>query len=260
MKNWPFRYQIILISAIPALLVWLILTTSNLYLTWGALNQIHQQHGETLVRQLAPSCEFAIFSGDLEPLGQLLENVVATTNVDWIEVFDTEFHLLTRAGRASMSTDDSEGKIFSAPIHSTALDIDEITNNSGEAPPALGVISIHFSTKPIQQLQHDLLVRSFWIGSAILLLIVVLATTISKKLAAVFQKIRSAMRRIASGDFTVTEEGLPEQGELGELAGDLHKMAQSLERNRKHALAAYEQLEIKSRENEQLLQEGRSEP
>ncbi len=258
MKNWPFRYQIILISTIPAILVWLAMTASNLYLTSETLHQAHARHGETLARQIAPSCEFAIFSGDMEPLEQILEKIVDTSDIEWIEVYDTEYHLLAHAG-SPPTTANSEIGVFSAPIDSTILAIDDYSTMERDPPATVGTISIGVTAEPIRQLQGDLLLRSLWIGISILILIVLSAVAISRGLTSIFQRIRRSMGRIAHGDFSPPDGDLPDQGELGELVDDLHKMAQSLERNRKQALAAYEELEIKSRENEQLLQNGRPE-
>lgn len=259
MKNWPFRYQTMLISSIPALVVWLMLTISNLYITWSTLDHEQTKHGEALVGQIAPSCEFAIFSGDMTLLDQLLEKVITTSDIQWVEVYDMEFHLLTHVGKLSSTAMKSKTKTFTAPIYSSILDINGEPGTTEDLPSTIGSVSIGLSTSPMQRLQHDLLVRSMWSGAITIILIILLAIFISRGLSSTFHNFRITMRKIASGDFSPPAEGLPTQGELGELTADLQKMVQSLKRNREHALAAYELLEIKNRENEKLLQKRESE-
>ena len=252
MSNWPFRYQIIFLSSTPALFVWLALTFNTIYTSWDTLLQSHQRYGAALANQIAPSCEFAIFSGDMTPLKTLLEKNITNSDILMVELYDTEFHLLLQVGnRIPPQQQDSALELtFTAPIHSSLLQVDEMEQNLSSRQ--LGTVSITLSPSPILQTQQRIIEQAIWLGALSLLLIGVLVLLLSNRFTRIFRALRSAMDQIARGDFSPPKHPLPSSGELGELSQDLHKMAAALDRNRKATLAAYEQLQQRAEEAERF--------
>ena len=258
MKHWPFRYQMILVGAIPALLTWLMLTFTTLYTSWGILYDEHLKHGEMMVTQMAPSCEFAIFSGDMDPLNQLLDNVVSRSDVEWIELYDNQYHLLTHLGSPALPGESDTIQKFTAPVYSTTLKIDDVADGDSTTAITVGYLSIGLSNSSLLQARERLLYRALTIGGVIITVILLLVSAISRRLTLIFHNLHSAMGRISRGDFSPLIEDLPKKGELGELSEDLQKMASALERNSKEALTAYELLEKRAAEINKMLKDGKS--
>ncbi len=258
MKNWPFRYQMILVGAIPALLTWLMLTITTLYTSWDILHNEHIKHGEMMVAQMAPSCEFAIFSGDMDPLNQLLGNMVSRSDVEWIELYDNQYHLLTNLGNSTLPDDNSTIRKFTAPVHSTTLEVDDAADSVSTTVTTIGYLSIGLSNDSLLLAREKLLYQALTIGGVIIAIIMLLVSTISYRSTLIFNNLRSAMGHISRGDFSPLSEDLPKKGELGELSEDLQRMASALERNRKEALAAYELLEQRTADSEKILKEEKT--
>lgn len=236
MSNWPFRYQILLLGLIPALFTWISLTINTLYSSWETLDRTYRQHGQTIAHLIAPSTEFSLFSGDLGPLQQRLQQHLSDTHIERIEIYDHDLHLLMRVGPTPPPTLTPDTTLqFSATILPT---IEE-----GVPTTPLGSVTITLSQQPLLEQRNQIIQQALWVGGAALLLTLVVSATLSMHLTRLFQRIRSAMRQIGNGDFSPPKQPLPTEGELGELTQDLHRMAASLERNRQATLAAYELME-----------------
>lgn len=256
MINWPFRYQLFFLGILPAVVSWAALTLNTVYTNWETLSESHHQHGQMLANQIAPSCEFAIFSGDMEPLNQLLKRSLRHSDVELIEIYDTHFHLLSRIGEIpSPQINGTEVQpIFSAPVYASIIQLDEI-NGAVPEQQRIGSVAITLSTETIQKARGKIIRNALWVGGATLLLTMLLVLLLSKRYISVFHTLRNAMRKISNGDFSPPREALPSSGELGELSQDLHRMAAALERNRKATLAAYDQLEQRANEAERMISE-----
>ena len=260
MSNWPFRYQIIFLSSIPAFFIWIALTLNTVYTSLENLTSAYHQQGQMLANLIAPSCEFAIFSGDMRSLHQQLQNSVAHPNIQLIEVYNNSLHLLERVGEVTtpLLSGDEPKLTFTATIHSTVVAMDEV-DSLHTKPPPLGSAVITLSPEPMIQLRQQIIQQALWVGTAALLLTLLLVLILSNRFTQVFSALRSAMKLIAAGDFSPPKQPLPSRGELGELSQDLHKMASALERNRKATLATYDQMALRAREAERIVSAQQSE-
>ena len=253
MNNWSFRHQIIFISLAPALLTWVTLTLNTVYTSWDTLSRSYTHHGKMLAQQIAPSCEFALFSGDMEPLNTLLTRSLTETDILTIEIYDSHYHLLSRIGDPPPQHSETVQQLtFSAPIYSSIIDLErtDIGEQHGEY---LGSVSITLSPDSIIKARETIIEQALWLGGIVLILTASLALFLTYRFTLIFSALRSAMSKIAHGDFSPPREELPAKGELGDLSHDLHRMAAALERNRKEAIAAYEELELRALEAEQMV-------
>ena len=76
MKQWGIRNQVLVLTLLPALLIALVLTV---YFTLSQLNYISNtldRHGRTIASQISPTAEYAVFSGNIEPLRNILNHTL----------------------------------------------------------------------------------------------------------------------------------------------------------------------------------------
>ena len=253
MSNWPFRYQMLFLGGVPALFTWIALTLNTVYSSWDALTAAQQRHGQAVAHQIAPSCEFAIFSGDMHALNRQLEQGIHHSDLQLVELYDTDFHLLTRVGQISSPTHNAPPELsFSAPVLASTVAVDELTNTNPSPPQQIGTVVVTLSAAPVLNARNQAIHQALWIGFTILLLSLLLLLFLSKRYTALFITIRHAMSNIAQGDFSPPKSPLPSKGELGELSDDLHRMAAALNRNRKATRSAYEQMAARAAEAERL--------
>ena len=77
MKQWGIRQQVLILTLLPALFIALALTV---YFTYSQLNYITNslnRHGQTIVSQISPAAEYAVFSGNINSLRSLLRHALS---------------------------------------------------------------------------------------------------------------------------------------------------------------------------------------
>lgn len=258
MNNWSIRYQLILLISLPALFVWIALTASTLYVSWNTLTDSHQRHGEILAKLIAPSTEFAIFSGDMAPLKKALQQNISDSDIEKIEIHDTEFHLLFRSegfSQRPLVTNSPPPLTFTAPVYSSVTPIEDTTQAAQMETEQIGSVTITLSPQSTLDAQQTIIEQALWLGLLSLLLISIIVLLLTNRVTSLINVFRSAMRQIAAGDYSPPKQRLPANGELGEISQDLHTMAAALERNRRSTLAAYKQLEVRAQEAERFAKE-----
>ena len=76
MKQWGIRQQVLVLTLLPALLIALALIV---YFTYSQLNYISStlnRHGQTIVSQISPAAEYAVFSGNIDSLRRILKRAL----------------------------------------------------------------------------------------------------------------------------------------------------------------------------------------
>jgi hypothetical protein len=95
MNNWDIRKQIIALALLPLLIVATVLTG---YFTLSQLNYISEsavRHGTIVTNQLASVSEYAVFSGNIDSLTPILQNILADEDIIEIKLIDADNELLT---------------------------------------------------------------------------------------------------------------------------------------------------------------------
>ncbi|MGB5275902.1 MAG: hypothetical protein WBP02_01850, partial [Gammaproteobacteria bacterium] len=80
MKQWGIRQRVLVLTLLPALLIALALT---FYFTFSQLNYITNaldRHGRTIASQISPATEYAVFSGNIASLRNLLNHTLMSDN------------------------------------------------------------------------------------------------------------------------------------------------------------------------------------
>lgn len=97
MNNWDIRKQIIALALLPLLIVATVLTG---YFTLSQLNFISEsamRQGTIVTNQLASVSEYAVFSGNIDSLIPIFQNILAAEDVIEIKLTDAGNELLHRS-------------------------------------------------------------------------------------------------------------------------------------------------------------------
>ena len=181
MKHWGIRQQVLILTLLPALFISLALTV---YFTYSQLNYITNtlnRHGQTIVGQISPAAEYAVFSGNINSLRSLLKQALMNDkNVIRITVTnDKGVVLLSLAENPSSRVypdifyrllADETQLHFRDPIITEQLEVDDFDENlllkSGKSTAAktIGYVDLFLTTQysaeqKIQSLIRGTLIR-----------------------------------------------------------------------------------------------------
>lgn len=68
MYQWSIKQQIVVLTLIPALIIALVLSFYFTYSHIAYITDATKRNGETITSQIAPSSEYAVFSGNIESI------------------------------------------------------------------------------------------------------------------------------------------------------------------------------------------------
>ena len=95
MQRWGIKQQIIILTLIPALLIGFILSFYFTYAHILYITDTTKRNGETITSQIAPSSEYAVFSGNIETLKNSIRHILLNNkDVTEISIHDADNEVL----------------------------------------------------------------------------------------------------------------------------------------------------------------------
>lgn len=244
MKRWGIRHQVLILTLLPALLIALVLTV---YFTLSQLNYISNtldRHGRTIARQISPAAEYAVFSGNIDSLRNILDHTLMSDK-DVIKVTitnDNDETLLSLAvepqpkeypGYLYAMLSDKEVLHFRRPILTEQLAIDDFEksgladSNTNTVSRAIGFVDLYLTTQYSSEQKIKSLLQGGLITLAILLISALLAIRLSHQISNPIQLLTAAVKKIAAGRYDAQiHQDAP--GELAVLESCINSMADDL--------------------------------
>jgi two-component system sensor histidine kinase BarA len=244
MKQWDIKRQVLILTIIPGLVIALALTV---YFTISQLDYINKslnRHGQTIVSQISPAAEYAVFSGHIDSLRSILKRALMNDQViSKISIKDeNDAVLFSLAENPSPRLypdalyrlmSDRQSLHFRQPIITEQLEVDDFDEDllleSNTRPPAktIGYVDLYLTTQYSSEEKIKSLLQGTLITIAILLLSALLATRISRQISHPIQLLTHTVKRISAGDYqTHIEQDAP--GELAVLESCVNSMADEL--------------------------------
>ncbi len=267
MKPSSLRTRILFIAMFPALTLALVLGTYFGYTRVRDLARNLEDHGQAVVEQFAPACQYGVFSGNLDYLAPLVDSLLAEPDIVSVTIRDARGDTLLSRSRPTPT----EGKVllFQADIPSPTLPLGEegfeIDENE-PAPSSIGTVTIGISTATLIHQTEQVMQNSLLIILLGLLGTLALAAAIAQGLVRPIERVTRAVDRIAGGEFDVrlTEQAT---GELQRLQEGINEMARRLaitqqglreevDRATRQLRSALAEMEEKNRELDQARQEA----
>ena len=91
MKRLGISRQIILVAILPALIVSAILSVHFVSNQFDYITRSLNSHGKLIAKQIAPAAEYAIYSGNIDLIKPLVENVLKDNPVIKVQVLDKKW-------------------------------------------------------------------------------------------------------------------------------------------------------------------------
>jgi signal transduction histidine kinase/CheY-like chemotaxis protein len=240
-RTLKIAQQIVLLSTLPMLALYIIIFSFLLNARLNDQEQMQQEHGNLLVKQLAVASEFAVLTGNQEQLRTLLMRSIANPVIS-IQVWDANQRSLLTIGNTEAAPNID---LFKADIKLEPIAVDDqlsLTEKKSAAATSIGRIEIALSRNGINASRNRAIGISALVGAPMLLLGIALVWFLGQRLARPLSVLTDTTVAIASGDLSVRvpENGI---GEIGILQSAVNQMALALGKSQAHLQENLEQLE-----------------
>jgi len=231
MRNLGIRVRVLLLAVLPLVLVATGLSWYFIQARHDEMQRNVEERALAAAGQLARSCEFALFAGNLEALARLADAVISEGGARALSVLDATGRPLLRRGRPfqwpagsspslmpEVAVRDDGAFLVVAPVLQQLLEVDE------SPPPAaaalLGHVVLEVSLVETRARQRDTLATGLLITGLGLVLAGLLAWRLGRDIVRPLAMLTDAVGRIgagalnahvrldAGGEFAVLEEGV----------------------------------------------------
>ncbi len=253
MKRFGIERQALAVALIPVLILAVLLESAFLYFRLDEQEQILQDRAELIAQQLASSSEFAVFSANRSVLQQLTEGVLWQKDVIGVRLYDTDGKTLSVAGGAHWNNAPSrqagEGGIWQdeqslrviRPIVSTRLVLDDSAAPATDsAASSMGGVELVMSKRRLSLSKFELVVFSLLLTALVLLVSVLAAMRVARRITLPIFGMRAALRDLGDGRLD-TRVGEMQVSELNDLGQGINQMASRLQQQQEHLQQRIEQ-------------------
>lgn len=252
-RQLKISQQIVLLSTIPMLILYLIVFSFLLNARLDDQEKMQHEYGELLVRQLAVASEFSVLTGDQAQLRSMLLRSIST-NVLTIRVWNANDNLVALVGESATNNKVHAGQgnvdIFQSLITMEPIAIeDQLLPDT--APPdttthnhatKIGRIELTLSRQGIIASRNRAIFVSALVGSSMLIIGIGLVWYLGERLARPISAITATTVALAQGDLSART---PENAysEIRILQTAVNQMAAALEKTHAQLHENMQQLE-----------------
>ena len=238
MNSWGINKRIMVLVLLPTLLITIALASYFSINRYAYIEEAMHLKGQLLANNLAPACEYGIFSGNTEMLDKLITSTLKESDIVNITITDYSHNALISRSK-EIETSKTILPVFINPqqfkyskeivsSEITITDYDEIILDNSNPKNILGYIHVTLDNGATQAQQLDSILKGFLIAFSGLFLTVFLAISISRSVVDPIQRLTQAVKKIAKGELgtsIVTGSG----GEIGSLEQGVKKMANEMQ-------------------------------
>ncbi|MFO8142677.1 MAG: ATP-binding protein [Marinobacter sp.] len=261
--------KLLLLGALPAVVMFIALMAFFTSARLGDARTDLAQSTQMLADSLAPALEYAVVSGNILALEQVLSQSLRRSKAEWIRVTDVVGEEL---GFVSNSLDNSSSRtqgfnVYQAEILQEPLelgsDTDWFSPGYGFSTGALrvGTVEVGVDPRVLAERQQDILWSSIAIGIAMLLFTMVMVKHFLNNILQPVRKLVNRVGMLIDGDYTDqslatrgnSKEIVAIQNQLNELAQHLEKLALSRDQTLTLSETAREKAELASQAKSEFL-------
>ncbi len=250
MKMGSIKARMLLAALLPVILVAVMLSVVATVARVGDLTESHGQRARSLVRQLAASSEYGLFSANINQLQMLATEALREPDVHAIAIVDGKGQILVQAGQADFSrtalvsagegarrsSDPVTGhEVLWEPIAGSLVKGDDLFETwTMEQMPRqrhVGHVLIEFSRETLDRQTREMLLLGVAITLAGLLFGGILAVRLGQGVVRPILRVSNLIERLGGGELSARSPLLPGDP-LRDLQWGLNQMAQRLESGR----------------------------
>lgn len=252
MIRHSFRFQILLLTLVPALSITGLLVMFFIETRLTEVDIELSARGSAIARQLAPACEYGIFAHNKDVLVRLVRSALTERDVIGATIRDQRGEVLADAhssntdGLTTNAGERKKSRVFRATVTANDVSIDDFPASpiDGVAATAvrdreLGTVEVELSEAAMLHQQQTILWQSILLAFGVLSLISVVAIGLARRVSVPVSRLAAALNAIRDGALD-TRIPVSSGGELGSLEQGVNSMASALQAARVQELARAE--------------------
>lgn len=247
MKPSGIEKQTLLAALIPILVMAVLLESYVIYSRFAELESELLERSHMLVRQLASTSEYAVFSNNTTLLKQYVDTTLTQQDVSRVIVLDGSGkpprdwangehgqyeNLLAKANMSTPVYQDDDVLIFYEPIVSTQIKLNDLDQEGGlvSAPAKpLGAVIIEMSKHRLIGKKHEILFFSLAVTLLSLMVALMLALWVARRITRPILGMSQSIRGFGEGNLDMRILQQSKVLELNELATGFNEMARKLQ-------------------------------
>lgn len=237
MNRLGIKYQILLVTFIPAVLIDVFFTYLHIDTSITQAEEILQERGAIISKQIAGASEFNLYSGNDRQIQYLLDQTIDTNEIVLAAVYNFEGELIVRSESKDFLPDQLNNYYhYHQPIKSESIIVSDVfapDQNEGAQNQVLGWVNLYISRQNLEETKSQVIRESVVIFVFILIITLVITIVISRGITTPIFKLMEHLRRVETGHLGELIEPL-EANEIGAVQRGFNRMTQSLQTNRKH--------------------------
>ncbi len=248
MNQTGIRSYVLLLAIGPATVIATFLTIYFTAMRIHGLEESLHERGFMTARHLATDSEYAVISGSIGLLSNLVENAAQERYVISVVVLDRDFHVLAIAGKPDLGlaqamarlgaheqlTESGDHLVISEPISLPTPSIHDLFQDTaakhvlGPPNPTVGYVTVVLSQKETIDSKNRMLLTGLGIAAAGLILTAGIALRFIGRVTRPIRELSTAVEKIADGALD-TRVATNSRAELLVLQRGVNKMAASLQ-------------------------------
>lgn len=233
-----------LIAILPILVIATLLESYFIYSRFEDLDHALLERSQLLIRQLASSSEYPVFTGDATLLKQQVDSAMSFQDVQSITILDASFNPILKAGQQgtellsqhatkSLIVQDSNILRLYEPIQATQIRMDDVElGGETRINKPLGMVIIEFSKARLTNHKTEIIVLNLLATLIILSVTLMIALRVARKITVPILGMRQAIIEIGRGALNTRISPKPAVRELYDLADGINNMALQLSLDR----------------------------
>ncbi|MDH3447052.1 MAG: ATP-binding protein [Gammaproteobacteria bacterium] len=237
MKSLGIKYQILLITLIPVFLIDLLFTYKYIDSSIEQANDLLQDKGRIIARQIAGASEFNLYTGNDDQIQYLLDQSVGSNDVVLASVYDRQGNLiaesLTPDFRQSDLTDYVYHRQFILSQSIEHSDVFSPDSGEGQRTSTLGWVHLYLSRQQLQRATRQIIIDSIVFFISVLIMAFILTIAISRRITSPIFDLMEHLKLVETGQLGKIIEPT-EDNEIGAVQKGFNRMTQALLTNRRH--------------------------
>ncbi len=246
--------QIYALILVPCLLLFASLTYFFIDKSLQRATEHMNQRGELIVKQLAQTAEYSLFTGDLTMLEGLASQLLNQTDIVSIEIRDKFGNVIFQRTNPRLAKA-VDLAVYHQSVMAQASFQDDFIDRAEDQK--LGEVDIKLSRQALREEQKQIWLFGALIALSILAVAVLGALYYGRRLSQSILSLTQSVRQLRNGRYDVRVK-VDVNNELNRLANDLNALAETLEKSRE-AEQQYTEALVRAKEQAEAADRAKSE-
>ncbi len=262
MNKLGIKYQILLITFIPAFLIDVFFTYSHITTSISQAQELLQSKGRIISKQIAGASEFNLLSGNDQQIQYMLDQNIDTHDIILAAVYSIEGQLVAKSVSDIYSSNESiDYFYYHQAILSESITVSDVFSPDqvdGSLNKTIGWVHLYISRQQLEESKAKVIRDSIIFFVIVLAMTLVLTAIISRGITTPIFKLMDHLKHVETGHLGELIE-VVEANEIGALQRGFNRMTNALSISRVHLNDRIQQatqqlseaitdLEIKNRE------------